>query len=257
MSEKLKEGRRAALATLGGLGAAILLDVDCGGGGQATPTDGGEADAGTSPPCTLTPTVERGPYFVDDRLNRSDIRSDTNNKASPNPRPGLPFAIELAISSWASGVCTPLKGAQVDIWQCDATGSYSDEKVAGYPDTTGQDFLRGYQLTDASGVVRFTSIYPGWYAGRTAHVHVKVRLFDASRKATTEFTTQVFFDDGITDGVYAIAPYAARPARDTRNATDGDYAKVRSVLDLTGAPASGYAGKASIVVKLGLLLTGG
>jgi protocatechuate 3,4-dioxygenase beta subunit len=137
-----------------GLGAAILSrcaasDLSASGAGGATSgSDGGVSSSS----CVLDPTTTKGPYWVDERLNRSDIRSDTTGKASPNPRPGLPLTLELAVSAYASGACTPLQGAQVDIWHC---------------------FLRGYQVTDANGIARFTTIYPGWYSGRTVHIHVR------------------------------------------------------------------------------------
>src|SRR6266550_2190198 len=124
-----------------GLGAVILprcggADVvaagaaaDGGTGSDSSGTsDGGTAatDGGTTAGCVLDPTTTKGPYWVDERLNRSDVRADTNGIASPNPRPGLPLTLEFAVSAYASGVCTPLQSEQVDIWHCDASGIYSD-----------------------------------------------------------------------------------------------------------------------------------
>src|SRR5215470_346142 len=149
------------------LGVAFLFD--CGDDGTATTG----ADAATrSGTCVLDPSLTKGPYWVDEKLDRSDI---TEGKA------GVPLALEIAVYAYASGSCTPLSGAQVDIWHCDATGSYSDVSAN---NTVGQKFLRGYQATDANGVARFTTIYPGWYSGRTVHIHVKVRL-GADTEATT------------------------------------------------------------------------
>src|SRR5205823_5956147 len=140
------------------------------------------------------------------------------------------------------------------IWHCDAGGTYSD--VAGV--SAGQTFLRGYQVTGADGVVKFTTIYPGWYSGRAVHIHVKVRMFDASNNVTTEATTQVFFDDPITDGVYAnVAPYNSRSSRDTRNPADNIYSdQTVLLLNLTGNTSTGYSGSIALGVKKGTIFSG-
>jgi protocatechuate 3,4-dioxygenase beta subunit len=260
------EGRREFLrVTLGGgLAAAVL--ARCGGsavesvlgsssGDAGSATDAGSAsDAGSELSCVLDPTTTKGPYWVDEGLERADIRADTNGRATPNPRPGLPLTLELAVYSYAAGACTPLSGAQVDIWHCDASGIYSD--VQGV--TAGQDFLRGYQVTGANGVARFTTIYPGWYSGRTVHIHVKVRIFDAARNTTTEATTQIFFDDAITDVIFrSISPYSSRPSRDTRNASDGIYGNQTILLSsLSGDIVSGFTASISLGVKVGQINAG-
>lgn len=99
-----------------------------------------------------------------------------------------------------------MTGAYVDVWHCNALGVYSDVQAQG---TVGKKFLRGYQVTNRHGEVRFRTIYPGWYSGRTVHIHVKVRLFVGSQE-TYEFTTQFFFNDAITDEVFELAPYNQR-----------------------------------------------
>jgi protocatechuate 3,4-dioxygenase beta subunit len=98
-----------------------------------------------------------------------------------------------------------------------SAGSYSSGDPEATP-TDGAEYLRGAQAVDANGIVRFTTIYPGWYVGRTTHIHCKVHL---DRK--TVLTTQLYFDDNLTDEIYLDPPYAGRPPRDTRNDTDSIY----------------------------------
>jgi protocatechuate 3,4-dioxygenase beta subunit len=106
--------------------------------------------------------------------------------------------------------CPPLQGVQIDVCHCHAGGLYSDEQANG---TLGQTWLRGYQVTDANGNVSFTTIYPGWYSGRTIHIHLMARYYDSEGNTTYEFTTQLYFDDAISDIVLANAPYNTRGNR--------------------------------------------
>src|SRR5215212_9287774 len=116
--------------------------------------------------CVVRPELTIGPYFVDDQLNRSDIRSDS---ADNSVKQGVPLTLNIVVASVVESSCTPLAGAQVDVWHCDAQGQYSGVSDRG-SDTTGHNFLRGYQLTDAKGSIQFQTVYPGWYSGRTVHV---------------------------------------------------------------------------------------
>jgi protocatechuate 3,4-dioxygenase beta subunit len=211
--------RREAFRLAGAAGAVALVGRNIAGQPAA-------AQQTTTPACFLTPALTEGPYFVDERLNRSDIRTDpTTNVVSA----GVPLVLNMSVQRVENGACTPLTGATVDIWHCDALGSYSDEGMLG---TGGRKFLRGYQVTDASGAVQFTTIYPGWYQGRAVHIHFKVRLIAGSQTAY-EFTSQFFFDDTLSDAVYGQnAPYNTRAARDQRNSTDGIYQQL--VNDGTG-----------------------
>ncbi|HUF50762.1 MAG TPA: hypothetical protein VMN60_08015 [Longimicrobiales bacterium] len=150
--------------------------------------------------------------------------------------------------------CAPLAGVVVDLWQCDAEGRYSDVRdTQGRFDTRGQQFLRGFQTTTAEGVARFRTIYPGWYAGRTPHLHFKIRLIDGAR-TTHEFTSQLYFEEATSDDVYAQAPYAARGARSTTNARDGIFrgggTGAQLMLPLSAA-GDGYTGS----FEIGLLMT--
>ena len=165
------------------------------------------------PACTVKPQQTEGPYFVDEKLKRSDIRSDSTSGAI---KAGVPLQLKLRVTQVSDRICTPISGAIVDIWHCDATGVYSDVSDRSF-DTTGQNFLRGYQTTDSNGNVEFLTIYPGWYQGRTVHIHFKVR------NSNQEFTSQLYFNDGITDQVYAQSPYASRGQRTERNEQDGIF----------------------------------
>src|SRR5262249_10953573 len=125
----------------------------------ATPTT---TTAGTvaAPSCVVVPALTEGPYFVDEKLNRSDIRTDPSDSSA---RPGTPLRINVRVSRLSGSSCTALSGATVDVWHCDAGGLYSDESAN---NTVGKKFLRSYQTTDANGACAFTTIYPGWYMGR-------------------------------------------------------------------------------------------
>ncbi len=175
----------------------------------ASPT----ADVAAVPDCVVRPELTEGPYFVDEKINRSDVRTDTTTNAVSA---GTPLALTFMVSQIGSSACTPLQGAQIDIWHCDALGVYSD--VSG----NSGNFLRGYQLTDASGKATFTTVYPGWYRGRAVHIHFKIRT-TGTNSQSYEFTSQFFFDDTLSDQVYTQAPYSQHTNRDTRNANDGIY----------------------------------
>lgn len=186
------------------------------------------AEAATS--VILTPQEEQGPYFVEEKLNRSDIITDPYDNSI---QPGLPLMLGLTFSQSVNGTVSPLAGAYVDIWQANASGVYSDEASES---TTGHKFLRGYQVTDAHGNVHFLTIYPGWYGGRTPHIHCMVRLYSGAT-VTYTFETQFFMDDAITDQVYNnVSPYTTRVAsRDTFNSTD----RVYNFQDCTTGATSG------------------
>jgi len=156
--------------------------------------------------CVLVPEVTEGPYYFDPTLVRADI---TDGKE------GLPLTVRLQV---VDSACNPLENARVDIWHCDAAGLYSGyANQTGGIDTTGQTFLRGTQFTDATGLVTFASIYPGWYQGRTTHIHFKVFLDE-----TNVLTGQIFFPEDLNDTVYATVPaYARSTSRNVLNANDG------------------------------------
>lgn len=174
--------------------------------------------------CMVQAEVTEGPFYLDPGLIRQDITEG---------RPGLPMRLRLQV---VTADCAPVADARVDVWHCDAAGVYSgvDNLGPDGADTTGQTFLRGSQPTDAAGLAEFRTIFPGWYRGRTTHIHYKVFLQD-----NAVLTGQLFFDDAATAEIYAeTEPYAARAAaRDMLNDADhiardaGPAALARLALD--------------------------
>jgi len=219
LAEPLISRRTLLLGTLG-LWFGVLVAACTGRNPSALSSPSASASASSSslatPACVVTPAETEGPYFVDERLNRSDITTDPSNGSAQS---GMPLALTFNVARMGTSGCTALSGAQVDVWHCDASGVYSDVSAQS---SVGKRFLRGYQVTDAGGVAKFTTIYPGWYSGRAVHIHFKIRTFAGTSK-TYEFTSQLFFDDTTTDLVYKNAPYSGRPSRDTRNQTDMVY----------------------------------
>ena len=227
--------RRDSLLGLGGLAAAAL-----GAGGVLAALDGQDAEAASSGPaavasglvtCVLTPEMTEGPYYLDGDKVRRDIREG---------RPGT--RLDLATTVVDVSTCKPINGALVDIWHCDAGGTYSGFAQEG---TDGKTFMRGIQRTTKSGLATFVTVYPGWYSGRTVHIHVQVSL-----GGNVLHTGQLFFPEALTDAVYKRAPYRSRPGRDTRNATDSIFRNggSKSVLKIA-KNGSGYVARMTMGVS--------
>jgi protocatechuate 3,4-dioxygenase beta subunit len=163
--------------------------------------------------CVLSATMTEGPYYVDEALVRRDIRDG---------RAGTEFLLRLKIVD--SKTCEAMPGASVDIWHCDAEGNYSAAPTLGSQERTneghlkpinGDRFLRGRQLANVEGIVEFVTIYPGWYTGRTPHIHMKVLV--GEREVAT---SQMFFAKELSAEVYAAPPYVTKGAADTTNDND-------------------------------------
>lgn len=228
--------RRRALALIGATGVALL-----------TATRRAGAAAGTAASCVARPQQTEGPFFVDEDLDRSDIRADPRTGMI---KAGVPLRLAFAVSRIAGAACLPLAGAQVDVWHCDAVGRYSDTGGRGGRSGGGERFLRGYQRTDSAGTARFLTIYPGWYGGRTAHVHFKIRIA-ANKAVTYDFTSQLYFDDALSDRVYAQPSYAAAGRRSVRNADDFIFRDGGSQLLLDPVQdAQGYAATFDIGLQI-------
>ena len=205
MTEIKRISRRGALTGLAG-SAAVLGAAQTASAEDARATQVLVAGGNV---CRMTPRMVEGPFYFDPDLMRDDIRDG---------RAGVPLKLALKITDGAT--CAPIAGARVDVWHCDAIGHYSaydgqgdDQSVS----TKGQKFLRGTQTTGDTGVVHFTTIYPGWYRGRTTHIHFKVLL-----DAKAMLTGQMYFPDALSEYIFTqVAPYNTRSAkRDTLNSTD-------------------------------------
>ena len=229
MDEGARISRRETLTKLGGL---LVGAVAVGGASAADSLSATEEAASGAGPagvesgavtCVLAPEQTEGPYYLDDAQVRRNV---TEGKA------GVPLVLRLLVVN--ASTCKPIKGAAVEIWHCDAGGVYSGTSVQG---TEDERFLRGIQRTDAKGLALFRTIYPGWYRGRTVHIHVMVHV-----GGNVVHTGQLYFSDTVTDVVYKRPPYASRPNRDPRNAGDSIYRNggKRSTLKLVKNGAAGY-----------------
>jgi protocatechuate 3,4-dioxygenase beta subunit len=212
----------------------------------AAPTTAGTASAVTVPACVVRPEVTEGPYYVVEDLVRSDIRSDPSTGTA---KEGAPLVLTFNVSQVSNSSCAPLAGATVEVWHCDATGAYSDVTDPSFT-TVGQKWLRGAQVTDANGKATFTTIYPGWYSGRAVHIHYKVHP-----DTTKVFTSQLFFDDTLSQQVFTQAPYTNKSSTpDTLNSTDSIYQDL--MLLTTTKTNQGYATTFDIGMDLSTVGTG-
>jgi protocatechuate 3,4-dioxygenase beta subunit len=203
--------RRSSLARFGTLLAAVA------GGGIAAASAEGDGPAAVSTglvTCVLTPELTEGPYYIPGEKVRRNITDG---------HPGTPLALRLTVVD--ASTCRPIAGAAVDVWHADAAGVYSGFGAG----ASSRTFMRGIQPTSAKGLATFATVYPGWYTGRTVHIHVKVHV-----GSNVVHTGQLFFSDAITDAVYKRPPYSSRPNRDTRNAQDSIFVNggKRSMLAL-------------------------
>jgi protocatechuate 3,4-dioxygenase beta subunit len=230
-SERLD--RRQALGALGALGLGAVATA-CSGGNKtpaaAKTTASGSSASGSAAACTLTPEATEGPFYLDINDVRQDI---TEGKA------GAPLALQLTIVD--ANTCTAIKDAAIDIWHCDAGGTYS-----GVQGSSGTTFLRGTQLTDAEGAATFDTIYPGWYQGRAVHIHMKVHVDNS-----VVHTGQLFFDDSLSDSVFQSSPYSGRGTRDMRNEDDSIFTDAggASAIVPVSKNGSNYSGQITVGVK--------
>ena len=210
--ESARFSRRDWLAQAGGLIALVLA-----GGWRPSSSQAAAVS------CVLTPEQTQGPYYIPNEALRRNITEG---------RPGTPLELRAFVVD--ASTCRPIRNAAVDIWHADGGGVYS-----GFGSGTGnRTFMRGVQRTNAKGLALFRSVYPGWYQGRTVHIHVKVHL-----GGSVVHTGQLYFPDTVTDAAYRKAPYTARSNRDMRNADDPIFRSggKRSLLSVRKSAAGVYA----------------
>jgi len=199
---------------------------------SATSTTTGTTTESSNAACVVTPTETIGPYPSLTSIVRTDIREN---------KQGTVLTLTIKVVN-VNAACAAVSGANVEIWQCDATGNYSE-----YGSQTTQTYLRGIQTTNASGEVTFTTIYPGWYQGRATHIHIEVKTGGVSRKAT-----QIAFPESVNNTVYASGVYASRGSNPMSNLSDGIFADSLSAELVTpaGSPASGYSASCQVAIAV-------
>jgi protocatechuate 3,4-dioxygenase beta subunit len=239
--------RREVLALLGGTALIAACAPSTTSAATATtvaPTAAATAAAAVLPSCVVRPALTEGPYFVDEKLNRTDIRTEPSTNAV---RPGVALALTFLVSKVSGTSCAALANATVDVWHCDALGVYSDATDPTFGSTKGTKFLRGYQTTSATGQAAFTTIWPGWYQGRAVHIHFKIRT-TAANGQVSDFTSQLFFSETMNDTIFAQAPYSQKGgAGRMRNEADGIFQGSGGKLTLTPTKtADGYAATVDI-----------
>jgi protocatechuate 3,4-dioxygenase beta subunit len=231
-TDDLTLSRRGLIGVLGGGVASVAF------GARALDAFGADnADVAT---CVLTPEVTEGPYWIDNRLTRHDVREG---------RPGLPLVLQFTIVN--AKTCKPIRNADVEIWHADAAGEYSGfdgGSGGGGPGGGGAQtstrYLRGHQRSNALGKASFLTVFPGWYPGRTPHIHLKAHI----GQDRVVHTGQLFFNEAVTAAVYKQAPYSSHGQYDTPHARDMIYAQAggaRAVVRLTKRARGlrGYVGR--------------
>ena len=240
-AELKKLSRREALGMLSAAGA--ILSAACSGDTPTSPTATTTPAAATTPTttatppvssatCVVTPSETAGPFPSITLPVRSDVRED---------RTGLLLTLAISVVN-TSASCAPVTSASVEIWHCDAAGNYSE-----YGNLTSSTWLRGVQPVDGNGVARFTTIYPGWYAGRATHIHIEVFVNNRSVK-----TTQLAFPEEINTAAYASGVYAAKGQNPTRASNDMVFSDgvTSELASVAGNTTSGYAATFTVGVAL-------
>lgn len=242
--------RKSFLRTFAVAAAAGPMLVEaCKKDSTSTTTDTTTTTSTNGSTCTVSPTETEGPYpyvggEITNPLNRADVTGGQT---------GVPLAISFLVVN-TNNNCNVVTGARVDIWHCNKDGYYSgygnQQGLLGTKSYLGETWLRGYLLTDATGIAKFTTIYPGWYGGRATHIHMEVFVNNVLKKVT-----QLTFSETISDAVHVSTLYAAHGVNPIRNASDsvfGDSATdlALETLALTGSISAGYSGTFTLGVAL-------
>lgn len=210
--------------------------------GSDTTTETGSTNGDSASNCSVTNSETAGPFPTKDpaSLSVADIRSD---------RQGVPMTAKITIKN-KNADCAALKDVIVDIWHCDADGNYSEYGGTGMQavNYTSVHFLRGRQVTDATGTTTFVSIFPGWYGGRAPHIHV--HIYNASGKSL--LVTQIAFPKSTCDTVYTTATsYYKKGLQDTTNESDNVFGDgyANELATISGNTTDGYTLTHTIVVS--------
>ena len=198
----------------------------------------------SSSSCAASPTETSGPYPYDLSGNSAIFRTDITEGKT-----GIPLSLTLTIVN-SNNSCAAISGARVDIWHCDKDGYYSEYNEPGYlgtEDNTGKTFLRGIQLSDANGQVKFTTIYPGWYTGRVTHIHVEVFV-----NSVLKLTTQLAFPDTLNTKIYATSLYSAHGQNSVTNTSDMVFSDSYNseLVTISGDTTNGYTATFKVGVPL-------
>jgi protocatechuate 3,4-dioxygenase beta subunit len=259
----------AGSAQAGASGTPSMSTAGASGGVSPAAGSGGAGGTGTTTldmlQCIVTPAMDEGPFFVEEQqLDRANLVMGETDAAVAM---ATPLRLVMGIYKVDGMMCMPMSNVQVDIWQANAIGVYSDvaSGVVQSVDTRGKTFLRGYQKTDAQGKVAFDTIYPGWYMSRTIHIHFKLRM-PGSGSSAYEFTSQMYFDEAINAMVLSKGPYTNRTGtRTVLNEQDHIFngqpvgssappangmAPGKQIMPTLVAMGSGYEGTLKIGVKM-------
>jgi protocatechuate 3,4-dioxygenase beta subunit len=255
--------RRRVLG-LFGVGAGVAVLAGCGVGTAST---GSAADVDTSGAGTEIPDETAGPYpgdgsngpdvLEESGIVRSDIRSSFGTGSATAE--GVPLELELTVLDLANG-SAPFAGVAVYAWHCDRQGRYSM-----YADgLENENYLRGVQIADADGKVRFTSVFPAAYSGRWPHVHFEVYPDQASIADSTSAiaTSQLAFSQDVCETVYATAGYEQSVTNLSQITLEsdnvfGDDGAEHQLATVTGTVADGYLATLTVPVDTGTEPAGG
>lgn len=195
---------------------------------QNQPKKGDKINIGV---CEMTPEEMSGPYFINNKLLRRNITED---------EPGIPLLLTMKIID--SATCEPLNDVFIDIWHCNAMGKYSGWKyispdleapsgdIGSISRTDESAFLRGAQRTDKDGIVRFTTIFPGFYAGRAIHIHLSARNANVQKRQEDKFyfVGQLYFPEDISKEAMINDMYSPREINRLKNEDDDIFSGVKN-----------------------------
>ncbi len=233
--------RRTLLQSFGLAGLASLIPFRSSAASQAAIAKLKKEALLPAGSCILIPQETAGPYpwpadgltlSTDQIFYRQDITEG-----------GAGIFLELTFTVVnVNNNCDPVLNANVVIWHCDKDGNYSE-----FGNEVGKTFFRGIQMTDANGQVKFKTIYPGWYSGRTTHIHFQVFL-----NSVVSVTSQMAFPENINTEVYNSALYAARGQKDTSNISDQVFSDTTNtqyeIPIITGNTTDGFQAALTIGV---------